>query len=928
MEFNILILFLALLCCNVSAEVVKISYSLTEESPSGTLVGNVLDEAGLSTKHKSDVLSLLQYEFHQKDRRCRSCFSVDRDSGVIQSDTQVDRDAICPGEEKCVLKFSIVIKPVKYMQFIQVEINLLDINDNAPNFEQDSIPLTISEAAAVKSTYILPTASDPDSPPNGVKSYQIVPSNPNFDIKYINKDTDTPEVQLILNKKLDRELEKSYSLLVSCIDGGTPAKTGTMTVIVAVSDYNDNRPVFKNSSYSAEIPENQSPETFVTKVTAVDKDTGLNGQIRYSFDRLTASSFGGIFRIDEDTGNIYTKTSLDHEEVEEYQLTVTAKDSAQVALSSHAKILVSVSDVNDNEPKITVNSDQDENNVIKATESKLSNQAVGHITVTDLDSGRNGQFTCTLDDNLFQMQHVFESEYKLVALQPLDRETRESYRVTISCVDMGVPPLSSDVTVDIQLVDINDHSPQFDREEYYLNIREDTVKGTSVYQVSASDLDIGNNGKITYSLYTDSMDRFLIDGDSGVIKTNDEFDYEKWDSSKGMVFHVLATDHGEVPLSSMCAIRLSIMDTNDEKPLFKQSPYTFSVPENEEPGFKLGRVSARDADSDSYNTFTFHLEGNSDTLSKFSIDEMNGNITTKAVLDREVTPIYRMKVVARDQSAPHWTTTVRVTVYVGDTNDNPPVIDFPNSTHDTLVTSSKNTVGTELGTILAHDKDEGQNSKLTYSIQSYNNHVPFSVHPITGKLKLTSKVYGSKTYTVTIFVIDNGNVPLSTEHQLIVQFNESLAAAVPPSNRERNFINTKGKNSSSGSGDHNIVLIIALSVVFTLIILALAALLVVLRCVRRKNQNSYSEESPDPSTHRAMLSRDFPEGKEQSPRNKTAPETRFSETEVPKEETEISGPKQEGKKAEKRQRISFTSVCFTCFKLLEYLEDKNNILFN
>ena len=628
----------------------EVKYRLEEEQEVGMYVGNVREDTHLASLYSADVMHKLHFRFLRAHQHSLP-FSVDDDTGIITTSGRVDRDAICPGAETCDVKLDVAVQPAQYFRVIRVTIAILDINDNSPQFPDAFVHFQILELTAVGTGLVLPVAVDPDSPQFSVRGYRDVTHSDTFDLREIRKPDDSTsgsgggvgELRLVLVRPLDRERVDEYRLKIMAADGGTPARSGVVEVLIEVLDVNDNSPAFERHKYEATIVENAPPRTVVARVVATDPDSGLNGQIVYEFSSLTKNSFGHIFAVTNTSGDVYVTGSVDYEERTVYQLVVVARDLGPESVPTSVTVTVKVTDTNDNAPEISVDTLTGNTEVAVASEDAEPDTFVAHVAVSDRDSGSAGQVDCVVSDGHFRLKPMSSSddgdEYQLVTAAKLDREARASYDVGIVCRDRGPEPRERVERVKISVTDVNDNDPQFRYPSYRTELIENNYVGAVVLRVNASDADEGRNAALSYSLRGSSG--FEVDEDSGVIKAADKFDRELGASYR---FFVVATDHGQpTSRSSSAKVIVDIVDVNDESPRFEHQTYSLEVDENSPIGTEVGTVKAVDPDVGSFGHVTY-----STTSELFSVDSETGRITTLQPLDREVVPVYSLTIVATD----------------------------------------------------------------------------------------------------------------------------------------------------------------------------------------------------------------------------------------------------------------------------------------
>ena len=274
-------------------ETKTLRYEIDEEVPSGTFVGDLIEDAGLRKHYSNDIVRSLRFRFLAE---AVEYFEVGEKNGYLRTAGDLDRDSpsLCRQKDTCEISLDIVLQPAQYFQIIKVKVEILDKNDNPPVFRETQVYLPIVEAAPIGSVYVLPTASDVDAPAHGILRYELDSPTDKFSLESSSKIDGTLEAKLILREKLDREIEAQYRLILTAVDSGDSSsrrspKTGTSTIIVNVMDSNDNKPRFLQTQYDVSIPENIPTGSTILQVQATDKDVGPNGQIEYSFTSQDAS---------------------------------------------------------------------------------------------------------------------------------------------------------------------------------------------------------------------------------------------------------------------------------------------------------------------------------------------------------------------------------------------------------------------------------------------------------------------------------------------------------------------------------------------------------------------------------------------------------------------------------------------------------------
>ncbi len=801
-------------------------YNVSEQVPSETFVANIPVDSGLSTKYNPDVFQQLRFSFNDPNEENLEYFMIESETGILRTRGVLDREEACPKQQTCVISMDILVNPRDYFQVITVIVNVVDINDRRPTFPQEAITLEIPESAPLGATYKLPEAEDLDSRKFAIQGYRMDTEHDDiFELNVIDVGGQPSKLQLKLLQSLDREQRDFYRINIIAYDGGSPPELGSMEVNIVVADSNDHGPKFLNSTYTVIIPETARPQTTVIRVLAQDMDIGINGEIRYAF---SDNDHSDIFAINENTGEIVLKQTLDYEETQEYLLTVEATDGGVNSQPDYASVTVKIKDMNDNKPQISVNTLREEQSQ-DAVVSELAEigDMVAYVSVKDPDSGLAGQFICNLNEPHFSLEQQSQSpsKFKVVTAAKLDRERQEEYALVIECQDNGNPSLVSTETIIVHILDENDSAPQFPVSTYNVELTENNHVKAWILQVNATDRDKGDNGKVKFSLGHGAGDQFLINPITGVIRANAVFDYEQQEQ---VVFTVIAYDNGDPVQSTTATVVLSILDTNDEPPKFTQDSYSFDVLENQPIGMEIGLVTASDADSDENNKIEFALLP-SQSADKFTVDTQTGHVRTKESLDREQDSLYHLTVLATNIGVnPPLSASALITIQVQDDNDCDPIIDYPNTLNNTIYISNQVPVGYHVGIIQAHDRDLGDNAKLSFHISGGNIGGAFLLNPNTGVIETNIKLhsYDQKTFVIDISVTDHGFPQRVAKTPLHIVVNKSISYL--PVDEQKTLLNNT-----------NITIVVGLSVASVIIIVILVVAIVVIRRKERRKQQKH-----------------------------------------------------------------------------------------
>ncbi|KAG5853169.1 hypothetical protein ANANG_G00070210, partial [Anguilla anguilla] len=466
-------------------------YSVSEEVNKGTFVGNIAKDLSLN------VQELESRGLHIATGSNQRYFQVNLKTGFLYVNERIDREALCANLAKCSLNIQTILNQPMHLH--RIEVNILDINDNAPSFLDKSRVLNIPESSISGERFPLPRAIDPDVGSNSVKTYKLSP-NEHFSLDVQSGREQRVSAELVLQKALDREKQAVIQLVLTAVDGGKPPRSGTLQITVNVIDVNDNAPVFSKSLYKVRVNENVSVGTKIITLNATDLDEGMNGELVYSLAEREILNPSDVFAINSITGEITIIGNLDFEENSAYEIRVQARDKGSTPRSTHCKVLVEVIDINDNEPEITVTS-----LMSPIREDAQRGTVVALITVTDKDAGKNGQFNCILVGVVpFKLQSSYKNDYSLVVDGPLDRESVFQYNVTIRATDEGTPPLSTTAVITVHVSDVNDNAPLFSEQVINLYLKENSPVGSVIHTISAFDPDSKENSKLAYSIVESS----------------------------------------------------------------------------------------------------------------------------------------------------------------------------------------------------------------------------------------------------------------------------------------------------------------------------------------------------------------------------------------------------------------------------------------
>nr|XP_033948836.1 protocadherin alpha-3-like [Pseudochaenichthys georgianus] len=637
----------------------QLSFSVSEEVDKGTVVGNLAKELQIN------VHDLEKRDLRVVSGNIKKYFDVDLKTGALYVCDRIDREELCPNTAKCSLNIEAILSTPMHLH--RIEVQIIDTNDNAPSFREKEKIFNISESSSTGERYLLPVANDADTGSNSVKSYKLSPSE-YFSLDVQSGGQHSESAELVLQKSLDREKQAVVYLTLTALDGGKPARSGTLKIVMHVMDINDNAPIFSKPLYKAQVTENAPFQTSILTVTATDLDEGINGEIMYSFIERGNFNPEVLFSINPDTGEITVKGKVDYEENTAYDIRVQARDKGTPSRSVHGKVLVEVTDVNDNVPDIIITS-----LMSPVKEDAEVGTVVALVTVTDKDGGNNGLTNAKIIGSVpFKLKLNYKNYYSLTVDGLLDREIVSQYNVTIIASDEGNPPLFSTSVIPVHISDVNDNAPLFSEPVINVYVTENSPVGATIFTITAVDPDLGENAKVTYSLLDGTTTTILlasvvnINSETGDIVSLQSFNYEEIQLFQ---FKVQATDSGVPPLSSNVTVNVLILDENDNSPTVL-APYSEhgsvnseSIPYSAEAGYFVAKIRAVDADSGYNALLSYHLsEPKGNNL--FRIGTSSGEIRTKRRMSDNDLKTHPLLVLLSDNGEPSLSATVSIDVVV------------------------------------------------------------------------------------------------------------------------------------------------------------------------------------------------------------------------------------------------------------------------
>ncbi|XP_016161177.1 PREDICTED: protocadherin alpha-2-like [Ficedula albicollis] len=660
----------------------QVRYSVPEEAKAGTVVGRLAQDLGLEAgEAEARRLRLVA-------QGRRASVEVSGASGALLVSSRLDREELCGKSAPCALRLEVLLE--RPLRVFHVQLEVTDINDNAPVFPAARKNLSIAESSVPGSRFPLEGASDADIGANAQLSYTLSPTE-HFSLDLQKSNDGNNELELVLTKSLDRETIPVHRLVLTASDGGRPSLTGTMELVISVVDANDNAPQFNQSVYQVQLSENAAVGTLVARVNATDADEGSNSEVVYAVTSFIPPSGRDVISVNPKTGEIHLTAALDFELENVFNFRIEARDQGTPSLSGHCKVVLEVLDVNDNAPEVWVTSLS-----VPVSEDASVGTVVALLSVSDRDSGANGRVRCWVWPALpFGLEATFAGSYSLVLREALDRERVSEYEVEVRAEDGGAPALRASRGLRLPVSDVNDNAPSFAQAVYTVLARENNAAGAELARLWARDPDEAGNGRVSYSLWEGgaggggaappsgwraASSYVALDAESGRLWALQPLDYEQL---QVLQFEVRAVDAGEPPLCGNATVQLFVLDENDNAPALlppagSAAEAGAKPPSSAGPGSGSGtlwawaawgapagqvlaKIRAVDADS-GYNAWLRYELWEPRGKGPFRVGLYSGEVSTARPLDEADGPRHRLLIVVRDHGEPARSATATLSV--------------------------------------------------------------------------------------------------------------------------------------------------------------------------------------------------------------------------------------------------------------------------
>uniref|UniRef100_A0A671U781 Protocadherin 2 alpha a 15 n=1 Tax=Sparus aurata TaxID=8175 RepID=A0A671U781_SPAAU len=508
----------------------------------------------------SGHFSVQQYKLSQNDH-----FRLEGEDGkipILVVQKSLDREAA--GSHSLVLTAVDGGRPPKSGE-MNIQVHVLDVNDNAPVFSKDVYSVMLSENSTVGTTVIQVNATDLDDGQNGEVIYSFSKSVSHRLLKLFDIDPSTGEI--IVKGLIDYEHKDKYEIEIQASDKGLAPLDTQKSVIIKIVDMNDNAPEIEVTSFSSSIPEDSRPGTTVALISVNDLDSGLNGKVICSISDDVPFILSPSLQ--DKMYSLVTKSPLDREKQSHYELTITAKDAGQPPLSSEKTISIVVSDVNDNSPEFSLSP-----YTFYVTEANEPGTSVFSVKAFDRDENDNALISYHIlrdrreENKLASFLNINSDNGHITALKSFDFEVLKTFQFQVVATDSGTPSLSSNVTVNVFILDQNDNAPVIlypvssnGSAEGVEEIPRNVNAGHLVTKVRAYDADIGYNGWLLFSLQevTDHS-LFGLDRYTGQIRTHRSF--TETDEAEHKLL-ILVKDNGNVSLSATATVIVKLVEPKE-----------------------------------------------------------------------------------------------------------------------------------------------------------------------------------------------------------------------------------------------------------------------------------------------------------------------------------------------------------------------------
>lgn len=719
-----------------SEDILKIT--LSENTPPHSLVATLT-----AVDNDQGTNGSVAYSFHPSvSRDYPKTFALDALTGQLTTKIALDRETIA--EYRILVIARDQGTPVQ-SSTATVVLTLEDVNDNSPIFYPWKYLMTIPEDAVPGTIVGKVTATDADARENAQVRYSLEFGGEGLFV------VDERTGEIALQGSLRAAHKNLYELTISAKDTGDQVAIRNAIVEIIREEDLEQLEFETYNGYEFRVLEDKDdctsmPSEFDREVGSVQVTQYGNAKINYA---IVYGDPKGNFKIDQNTGIISTAGCLDREQVAYYSLQLSARANLAYGQTT---VNITVQDINDNPPKFPKGERGDE---IFLKENAAVGQEVCLARARDRDAGVNARIVYSLTHNPGGQFRVAEKSGIIYIDKPVRAPPGTVLHLEVTATDSGSLPLSAQHQVRVTIEDVNDHTPVFKLTSYETSLLESTPVNDRFFSLTATDADLGANGRILYSVTDGNAEnRFGIFPD-GQLYVKNALDREKQDY---YALEVTASDQGSPSRSSVVPVVVHIIDENDNAPEFINSSFSFHLRENEPPDTFVGKLLATDRDVGRNADLIFSL---SSSQQDFIVDPRNGFIKSLCMFDRELLvtntggSYITLEATVIDNGANHLRDRVKVTIYITDVNDNVP--QFQRLPYRVQVSESA-AIGTQLLRVYTTDADEGLNGDVFYSLEDGNQHGHFTIDEATGQISLVKELDREifDSYALTVVAHDAG----------------------------------------------------------------------------------------------------------------------------------------------------------------------------
>ncbi|XP_064554768.1 cadherin-87A isoform X1 [Drosophila montana] len=760
----------------------------------------VFDSPLVVKARDADTMSSISYRIIGSPQ-IESIFDIGKRSGQISIRPNASLDVTNLKSEQLI--FVVEANDGLFTANCGVNITVRDVNNHVPSFQQQNYSAIVEENAEIGTSVEKLQATDLDTGKNAELRFRIQQGSFNdFDI-----DERTGEV--FVSRKLDYDRRNTYHLQVQAADKGTPSLTGTATLTINVQNSNDKDPYFVPATQHAEVRADAPTGHLVYTLIALDPDVATHNALEFAAtDDITAidkegkelphsEQFKEYFAIARN-GKVLVNRQLDRNLFAVMRINVLVTDStAPNVQQGRGLLIIQIIDVNKIPPRFNASWSQ-EQPVIKL--QMVEEQSVGTVLTTlqasDEDSSI-GEFNITSNDYFA----INQTTGVIYTTARLDYEAVKEVKFMATVSDTGVPALTATADIVVDIINLNDNEPHFTHSEYYFNITENSPRGTVAGKVEAHDGDVGAFGELTYTLIGENNKYFSIDAYTGNVMVANASILDR-EQLKELTLSVVAQDKAPatVQKSATATIHISILDVNDNAPVFTRTVYNSTVSENAayQPPAALMQVQAIDLDEGLYGDVRYIITaGNEPTL--FKLDAQSGIIYPAQSLTGKH-GVYELLISARDtQGSGTMESTARAIITVLRVNRHRPEFVIPALSNATIeIPGDIVQPDYLLLTVKALDNDTDGSGKISYHLQVNNQNVQqtteFKIDEASGELRARQQLNRKNraNYDIILVARDAGNPPFESLRLLtvsIVDANENRPEFPDASNPYKVSIN-------------------------------------------------------------------------------------------------------------------------------------------